>query len=169
MDDIPSNSKVLILGGGTGKILPHLKECRVVYVEKSGKMLDRASKKSAMDSVEFVNVDFLDWKINQQFDLVICPFFLDVFTSKNLSLVVEKIAALTAEGGTLIITDFQDTGRPYHQMMLLVMHVFFRIFSNLESRKLGDIENAVLRSGYEMISRRTFHKELVFSAVYQRQ
>lgn len=122
-----------------------------------------------MGSVEFAHADFLDWKSKYQFDVVVCPFFLDVFTPKNLRLVVEKIATMTAEGGTLIITDFQETGRPYHRMMLLVMHLFFRIFSNLESSKLGDIESMVIRGGYEMISRRTFRKELVFSAVYQRQ
>lgn len=169
LDDIPSNSKVLILGGGTGKILPHLKDCRVTYVEKSGKMLRQASERSGIGTVVFIETDFLDWKTDQQFDVVICPFFLDVFTPNNLCLVVEKIGNLTSKGGTLIITDFQATGRLHHRMMLLVMHLFFRIFSSLESRKLGDIESMVLSSGYEMISRKAFRKDWVFSGVYQLQ
>lgn len=169
LDTIAPESKVLVLGGGTGKILPHLRECHIVYVEKSDKMLGQASKRHGIGTVEFIHADFLAWKTDQQFDVVICPFFLDVFSEKNLDLILQKINAVRKANGQLIVADFQDSGRVDQKLLLRVMHLFFGLVSSLESHKLVAIEHRILQRSYFRRCYKTFRNELIFSAVYQHQ
>lgn len=168
LDRIPAGSKVLVLGGGTGKLLPKLKECEVFYVEKSTQMLERAKKREAIGRVHFIEADFLKWQTDQQFEVVICPFFLDVFTETNLKQVIQKIRALTTEHGQLIVADFQQTGQIQHGVLLTLMHWFFWITARLEGRKLMPINTHVLQHSYEIEDFSTFSKAFVFSAIYLR-
>ena len=62
LSEINENDQVLILGGGTGKLLEHIPFCdRVDYVEKSEKMIRIAKRRLVNRSVNFVNHDFLNY------------------------------------------------------------------------------------------------------------
>ena len=164
---IPANSKILVLGGGTGKLLTYLRESHVAYVEKAGKMIDKARERKGIGTVDFIRDDFLSWQTDQQFDVVICPFFLDVFTLKNLEQVLIKIRSLTTQDGKLIVTDFQQTDRIRHRILLKLMHWFFRITVRLEGRELAPINDCALKAGFEQKSYKTFREAFIFSSVYQ--
>ncbi len=131
-------------------------------------MLRRAKKRNELGRISFVNEDFLKWQTDQNFEVVICPFFLDVFTEANLKLVLNRIGDLADKGSQLIVADFQDTGRFEHRMLLKLMHWFFRIATRLEGRKLARIEHFILQEHYEVKARSTFRNGFVFSAVYQK-
>lgn len=125
-------------------------------------------RRKGIGPVDFIHADFLEWQTNQQFDVVICPFFLDVFTETNLQRVIQKIRELTVKEGQLIVTDFQDTSRFYHRVLLQVMHWFFRFFSGLEGRALCPIDDRIKQNHYDLKHKATFKQEFIFSAVYQR-
>lgn len=161
--EIPAGSSVLVLGGGTGKILSKLNKYEVVFVEKSFKMLKKAQQRKETKHVVFVHADFLEWQSHQQFDAVICPFFLDVFSEDNLNLILGKIRLLLTSKGQLMITDFYLSGLRSHRILLKIMHVFFRIFSSLESKKLKPIRKHVLQSGYQISEEKTWREGFIFS------
>lgn len=161
--EIPAGSSVLVLGGGTGKLLSKLKKCEVVFVEKSSKMLNMAQERTEKEHVIFVNADFLEWQSDQQFDAVICPFFLDVFSEDRLRSALNKIHALLKLDGHLIIADFGKTNVWQHRLLLHVMHLFFWIFSSLESKKLKPIKEYIIAAGFQLEEERDWYKGLIFS------
>lgn len=163
LNDIPSNSKVLVLGGGTGRILTDLEGNQVTYVEKSQKMLNRAKERQLKELVNFIHTDFLKWESDQQFDVVICPFFLDVFDEDNLNLVLDKMRSSLDSNGQLMVTDFEPSELKSYRLLLKIMHLFFRLFSSLESRRLKPIRQHILQSGFRIEAEKFWLNGLIFS------
>ncbi len=161
---ISPNDSVLILGGGTGRILKKLPVTqRIVYLDKSEQMVRRA-KKHSRASIEFVNEDFLSFSGDQEFSVIICPFFLDCFGKNSFSTVIDKVKGLLEPNGSLIVTDFQPGNKKWLVWMMLA---FFRIFAKIEARKLLDINQLVLSDGFKIEKEAFFHQKMIFSRVYR--
>ena len=166
LDRLEPADKVLILGGGTGELLEFLPKCqKVVYLEKSKKMLIRARKRSATNSTSFVQMDFLKGSLNESYDVIICPFFLDCFNEGNLHSVIFKCRQLLKKDGCLIVSDFQKTNS--NKPLLVVMHLFFRIFTAIDSSQLKEIDKEVLLGGFQKEEEKFFHRNQVFSRLYR--
>ncbi len=156
--------RLLILGGGTGKILTFLPVTqKVVFLDKSIKMINLARKRKTGANVDFVCQDFLSYETQETFDVIACPFFLDCFHENNLRLVVRKIKSILKPGGKLVVTDFRHNGNKW---MLLLMHLFFRWMAGLESKSLKDIHAILLESGLEVEKEFFFRSNQIFSRVY---
>ncbi|GAB4248716.1 MAG: class I SAM-dependent methyltransferase [Ekhidna sp.] len=165
LDRIKGNSVVLILGGGTGSLLQHLPECtHIDYVEKSGKMIELAKKRSSQN-VNFIHADFLDFETTDKYDFIVCPFFLDCFNESDLRIVLDKISELLCSRGSLLIQDF-DVSRT-SKLLSFCMHFFFRITTALDSRKLLPIRDIIVSSGFRELEIRALKKG-IFSAIYSR-
>ncbi|MEQ6121568.1 class I SAM-dependent methyltransferase [Reichenbachiella sp. MALMAid0571] len=172
---LDSASKILILGGGTGWILQELierkKGAEIFYVEKSSKMIELA--RSQFDSksrlnIHFIHSPFEDWKSEMDFDVVICNFFLDVFTQEKLNgCILPRLKSLLSPEGRLIVTDFQNKQNLFWQRLLLwVMHVFFGKVSRLESSKLTDLSTSLNPAGFVLEKEKLFYKQMIFSQIY---
>ena len=165
LNQIQSTDDVLVFGGGTGKFLQYVPNCKSLdFIEKSKKMIERA-KTVKSNNVSFINEDLLNWEIGSTYDVVICPFFLDCFNEKNLKTVLDKIQLSLKAGGKLIVTDFQSTDSNSFQLGL--MHLFFRIFTNLEARQLLDINQILIEKGLKPAEEKFFHRNRVFSRLYR--
>ena len=100
LQEITSEDQVLILGGGTGKLLEDIPVCeKLIFVEHSASMLGRARTRDCRVPVEFVQEDFFKFGTTVRFDWVICPFFLDCFREDNLVDAIKLIKALLQEDG----------------------------------------------------------------------
>ena len=73
---------VLILGGGTGKILlPVLHQCancQITFLDSSEAMVYRAKKRlngNKVSNVQFIVAPFETWTNDSNYDVVIAPFF----------------------------------------------------------------------------------------------
>lgn len=165
LDEIGETANVLIVGGGTGKILTSLPKCdQTTYLEKSSKMIARAKRKAPNGAVRFVEMDFLDFETTTRYDFVICPFFLDCFDDVGLAKILERIHQLLRNNGRLIVTDFQS--KPESTLMKS-MHYFFRAFSSLESKKLNDIHQFITQSEFQTEKEEFFYKNMIFSRLYR--
>ncbi|MBV6648001.1 MAG: class I SAM-dependent methyltransferase [Cyclobacteriaceae bacterium] len=163
---LPEHVNVLVLGGGTGRLLASLPMAsRVTYLDLSSKMLFKAKKRNK-SHVTFIQMDFLQWESTEKFDVIICPFFLDVFPEEDLSKALEKIKVLLDTGGQLIATDFRNNGRAFSRILLSVMHAFFRWTVAMKSRKLLDINFRIMEKGFKRQQIKLFRKGLIFSAEY---
>ncbi|MEQ9229903.1 MAG: methyltransferase domain-containing protein [Cyclobacteriaceae bacterium] len=158
---IKPNDRVLILGGGSGRILEWLPSCEVTYVEQSAKMLKRAKQRGAAN---FIQSDFMSWKAEQTFDWVICPFFLDCFPQDELTTCELKLMDILSQG-RLVVIDFAPAENKRQTFILKSMHVFFRLFAGLKSKKLIDINGHLLKSDFHQVE--YVKKGMVYSAVYQ--
>lgn len=169
---IKPGSKILILGGGTGWILKEIldrqTEVEINYVEKSAQMIELAKTACPNHNIEFVNLPFEEWHTEEKFDFILCNFFLDVFQSQNLrDQIIPKIKNLIAENGGLLVADFQVNKSIWQKLLLWVMHKFFNLFSNMESRKLIDLNELLISNRLKEASTSHFFKHMIFSRVYE--
>ena len=160
---IPVGSNVLIIGGGTGRLLNDFpEEVQITYIEKSGKMLKYARKRSSGE-IDFQHIDFLDYQPTHSFNFVVCPFFLDLFNPKLLNEVIKKIQNTLHPGGQLLVTDFS-----YRQSLLIsLMYKVFNVVSKISGGKILPIQNLLINSGFQLIESTTYLNGLVFSSRFQ--
>uniref|UniRef100_UPI00404AB701 class I SAM-dependent methyltransferase n=1 Tax=Fulvivirga sp. TaxID=1931237 RepID=UPI00404AB701 len=154
---IQTKTKILVLGGGTGAFLEYLEPYHhVTYLDLSEKMIEKAKQRKTVAQVDFANADFLNWETTKKFDAVVCPFFLDSFGQLEVEIIVEKIKNLLLDDGVLIVLDFQK-GTWIQNVVMNVMHLFFKVFANLKSTRLLDLHALVLRASFEEQSVQNFY------------
>jgi tRNA (cmo5U34)-methyltransferase len=139
LDQIKPGSTVLILGGGTGRILvPLLRqqpEVKVWYVEASAAMLKKSRDRlTGQREVIFIHGTEADLP-DQCFDVIILPFFLDMFEEPDLSGLCKKLLRTSKKGAVWLVSDFVDS-RPWHRLVLFVMYRFFNLLCKIKPRRL---------------------------------
>ena len=172
LPEIQEGSRVLVMGGGTGKILEWLfethNELNVVYVEAAEKMLEQTQKRQFPKAqVELILGTESDIP-SGSYDYIITNFFLDVFKPQKLESICQQLHSVLKTGGHLICTDFRETGKFRHQLTIALMHWFFRAVSGLESSKLQDLQAQLANTGFRLKDEKQYSGGLVFSGLYQK-
>jgi ubiquinone/menaquinone biosynthesis C-methylase UbiE len=174
---------VLILGGGTGwfllALLRTVRPRRVLYVEKSSKMLRYSRDLIATEAPELL--DHVEFRLGTEesltpsdglFELVVTNFFLDLFNTENSTAVAESLARNFAPKGRWLFTDFQLPARGilrwYALLLFKVMFTFFNVFSRMESRRPPDWERIFGRIGMKIHSGRSFYGSMIHSRLLVR-
>lgn len=157
--------RVLIVGGGTGRLLTHLLNCEVVYVELSLKMMTRAMRRQREVETIFLNEDFVKWETAERFDAVLTPFFLDVLNPGEIPAVLQKITGLLRPGGSLHVMDFQPSSL-WNNFLVSVMYRFFGILAGVKRSRLPAIHELVTEAGFECASYRPYLKGWIFYRSY---
>ncbi|GAB5525028.1 MAG: hypothetical protein Roseis2KO_29000 [Roseivirga sp.] len=171
LNRLPTEGRVLIIGGGTGWILKEVlrksPELRVDYVEASEKMISLAKDKTPENNyVNFIHGTEVSIPM-QQYDCIITNFFLDVFSGKNLLGVMGLFRQRLRTGGIWLCTDFRATSRMDHKFLIWLMHLFFRMFASLESKALLDFRPYFAQVNMELEVESEYRNGLIFSAVYR--
>lgn len=168
INNINQGTRLLIIGGGTGSILewlPENKQLKIDYVELSAVMLKKAKKRPQKgNSVTFLEQDVLD--VIGSYDIIIANFLLDCFNEKHLELVVNHLRKSLDKEGELYVTDFCPPSNKKQNLLLRLMHVFFRVTSRLESRRIKDIHQYILNARFKVNEEEVLFNQLVFSRVY---
>ena len=94
-------------------------------------------------------------------------FFLTktVVNQNNLERIVEQINRLLRPEGKLIVIDFEGENR-WHQLLITLMYLFFRLTTNIETDHLLKINAAILSKGLKMIHEEARIKGLIYSRTY---
>jgi ubiquinone/menaquinone biosynthesis C-methylase UbiE len=168
---IPDESKILILGGGTGKFLEALllkkPDVKVIYVEASSNMILRARSTVSDDRrVTFVYGTQDSIPNDLKADVIITPFFLDLFTDQSLKKVIATLKSASTLNGIWIATDFSQSDRISHRLLLWVMYRFFRIASRIESKQLPAWADHLSKAGRELEAK-TFKNGFVKTVLYK--
>ena len=83
LSQVRFGSSVLIVGGGTGKILKKLfaiPGIAITYVDASEEMINRAKDQVYNSECStFIHTKISEFNADDQFDYIITPFFLDLF------------------------------------------------------------------------------------------
>lgn len=138
-------AQILIVGGGTGELLAFcLKQyptVRITYVESSSKMIKLSEKRiSKQDKtrVEFQCKSIFDWDSEQQFDLVLLPFVLDLFSEINCHALLLKTKAILHKEGRLIVADFSNNPAKFQKALVGLMYLLFNSVGATERSKLPE-------------------------------
>ncbi len=148
---IPAGAKIVILGGGTGRILEYLYRSRpdihVTFVDASARMLARAKRRPRLPGIEFVHGTENSLP-EGRYDVAMAPFFLDMFPDERMSKVIAEVSRHLGGDSQWIISDFVDTNRWWQRAMLRVMFVFFRKTTGILTDQLPDWNKVMLNSGW---------------------
>ena len=169
---IRPKAKVFILGGGTGWILDHIvaaqPDCEIVFIDASARMIELARKKVAgKDSIEFIHGT--EENIGSgPFDVVLTPFFLDMFTAERLAVIVPMITKHLNREAVWLVADFSCLEKYWQRALLRIMYTFFRAATKIEAKSLPDWNLALTKGAWNKGESEKFYGEFIEAAVYRR-
>jgi len=148
---------VLIIGGGTGwvlgEVLRQRPRARILYLEASPRMqhqsqqwLQRHLPQHAAQ-VEFRLGTEAFLLPQEQFDVVLTFFFLDLFEPARLRKIVGRLRAALAPDGLWLLADFGPPKAWWHRLLLGLMYRFFGLTTGISARRRPPIEAELHRSG----------------------
>jgi ubiquinone/menaquinone biosynthesis C-methylase UbiE len=173
---IPLNSNILIVGGGTGWILEeiakiHNSGLNISYVEISSAMIDLSKKRNwKNNNVSFFHQSIENFHSGKQFDVIITPFFFDLFKRKKVEMLFYDLDKKLKKDGLWLYTDFIPEKYQIHlwqKVLLKTMYFFFGITSKVEARKLIDMD-FYFTKGYTKTSENWFYGRFIRAVVYQK-
>ncbi len=176
LQHIPANSKVLIVGGGTGWVLEelskiHNKGIEIIYVEKSSKMISLSKQKNIKNNiVEFINNGVEEFSPEKKFDIIFTAFLFDNFLPAKIEMVFSKLDQLLEPNGLWLYADFKNdktNSKWWQKFLLRTMYFFFKITCNIETQQLIDMTK-YFSSGYAKISENYFYSNFIKAIVYKK-
>jgi ubiquinone/menaquinone biosynthesis C-methylase UbiE len=171
---IPPNSKILIVGGGTGWVLEeltriHSSGLQITYVEISVNMMVRSKKRNIGNNhITFINDAIENVNLPADFDVVLTPFLLDNFTEQNLNKIFNSINTLLKPTALWLNASFQLTGKWWQPFLLQSMFVFFKILCSIEASKLPGINKLFEDADYQLLEEKSFFGEFIGTRVYRK-
>jgi SAM-dependent methyltransferase len=172
--------EILLLGDGDGRALERLltvaPSSRIVSVDASKAMLALAARRvppADQHRVTFVHADArtLDLQAGAH-DAVVTQFFLDCFTGREVTSVVERTAYATDRGSLWVYTDFaipeRGVRRVVARVIIAALYWFFRWRTGLSAMKLPPAEQVITNAGFRPIDEATFAAGLLRSVVFQK-
>ena len=180
LSHLSTQSTCLILGGGTGyflqKLLEENKTIHVTYVDASVKMIASAQKRitknlpNELHRVIFINACVEDF-IFENYDLIICNYFLDLFDDAYVTLLIERFKQHLKKDGLLYITDFSIPEKGFMhwsaKVGLKILYLFFKWTTNLPTQNLPAIDAIVKQKGFYILSVKSFLKGILKCTVYK--
>jgi len=174
---IPADSKILIVGGGTGWILEKIAEqysqgLEIDYIESSAKMLLLSQKKNCKsNTVNFIHKQIETCILSKQYDVIITPFLFDNFTGEAIHIAFQKMDASLVSKGLWLYVDFvskEEQTAFWQKILLKIMYLFFALISNVETNELIDMEPYFAKS-YRREYEAKYFQKFIRSTVYRKQ
>ena len=105
---------ILVIGGGgdntTLELLKNPEVTSITLVDISSVLLEKAKHRLkghlSQSKVKFKEVSFLNYATNLKFDGIICPFYLDLFTDKEVQENIKRFKDLLHPKGKVLVIDF---------------------------------------------------------------
>jgi ubiquinone/menaquinone biosynthesis C-methylase UbiE len=167
LNHLTSKNKLLILGGGTGWILPFILETnpalQIDYIDVSPKMIALAKGKVKDSRVRFI-VGTEENIPDKDYDCVITNFYLDLFDDAKLQSIVLHIKNFLQPGTSWIATDFVNE-KWWHKSLLTAMYQFFRITTGLQTLKLPFWEQGLRLAGGAQLEIKKYSRGFIKSTV----
>lgn len=174
LSHIKEGSSVMIIGGGTGKILVALDELNlgltVHYIEPSIKMLRKAQNQplSSRLKMNYINDRFENYRADDQVDVVCTFFFLDLFREEELSVIIDSIKNKLKIGAIWLHADFhlEKGSSAVNHLLVKMMLVFFKLTSNLSSNKLLRFVPYIEKTGLILKEEHYYKNRLIQSCLF---
>ncbi len=141
---IPDDATILIIGGGSGwllqQVLIQTSPKHILYVEASEKMLQKARQQTSAPSiVTFRHGTEASLQPDEQFDVIITPFILDLYPEPRLTQLMHRLHAALRPKGLWLFADFWPAEQKppmWQKLLAKSMYLFFGLLSNVQARHL---------------------------------
>jgi len=174
---------ILIIGGGTGKIIEAIQEhCNfkaLDYVDNSPNMIAYAEKHvqrhlpQLVEKINFHVADIFNYSSVTKYDAIVAPFVLDCFTNEQLSTLGDKLSVWSAPEGLLLFSDFHESGssgssRLLSRLITKSLYFMLNTICGLRVDKLPDFEHMFKNQPWILLDEHTFFLGMLKSSVYNR-
>lgn len=174
LDNLRDCRRILVLGDGDGRALPHLlaaaPSAHIDSVDISTRMLALAAARLSdrdHNRVTFITGDARTVALDGPYDGVVTAFVLDCFTPDDAARVVARVAGSLAPGAVWIHTDFTvpaaGLARLHAQAVVAVLYVFFRWRTGIDARVLPPVAPAFDAAGLAITATRSWRAGLITS------
>ena len=168
---IGKHAHILILGGGTGEILDQLAincpTARITFLDASDKMIKQAQQRAmGMHYVEFITSSVFDVMLNDVYDVVITPFFLDMFKAKKLDALFSLLSRNIRPGTLWLFADFIKSHKLTHKLLIKSMYIFFKLATGSKNLVIPDYGRHLEKSGFVLEKQLIFMNGLVAARKY---
>ncbi|MCF0058011.1 class I SAM-dependent methyltransferase [Dyadobacter sp. CY356] len=176
LSQILPDSRILIVGGGTGWILEeitkiHSSGLEIIYVESSLKMIELSKRRICENNdVTFINLPVEKYQSETQFDMIITPFFFDLFKKDKIQTLFSGISEKLKINGLWLYTDFipdKYQTKIWQKLLLKMMYLFFGVLSKVEASELVDMDFYYTEQ-YNKIYEGWFYGKFVRSISYKK-
>jgi ubiquinone/menaquinone biosynthesis C-methylase UbiE len=170
---IGPRDSVLILGGGSGKFLNDLLAIRpmiaVTYIEASSEMI-RLTRKTLHPKKNVTLIHGTENDIPEgPYDVVITNFFLDLFTNTGVEKLIKMVLEKLDVNGKWLVTDFENTKKISHRILLSLMYFFFRASGSISVKRLPEWFQLFMSAGLESRAEKTFKDGFVSARIFVRK
>lgn len=171
---------ILLLGDGDGRALARIlavaPSSLVLSVDASPRMLELASRRIPEADRNRVTLHCADARtvslLPQSIDAVVTQFFLDCFTSSEMTAIVNAVTPAVRSGGLWLFADFVlppgGARRVLASTVVSALYAFFRWSTGITARALPASEKAITRAGFVAVEDAVFVGGLIHSVVFTR-
>ena len=168
LGDVANARRVLALGDGDGRALAALlaaaPQACVDYIDISARMLVLARERSGREHVNYRCEDARVAPLpTAEYDLIVTHFFLDCFDETDLEPLIARLADAATPQARWLISEFRGNG-----WLVRALYFFFRIATDLRTRRLVDHHPLLNRHGFRLVRYQTAWRELLASELWER-
>lgn len=165
LSTIPDQAKVLVVGGGTGKIIDYLRELNkqleIDFVEQSANMICYAKKRKASHLlINFYHHSILDLKTTD-YDVILTNFFFDQFSHGHAQLILQHLKPKLRPNGTLIFSDFISTNHIWDILVTRLMFYFFQLTANISTNSFPPYNSIFSELGFRAVSSKNVSRNIL--------
>lgn len=175
LDLLPQNGEVLIIGGGSGRILPYLlaqkPRLRIHFVDSSKAMIALARGKLSEEQrpkVRFQLGTHKDLEAGRTYEAILCYFFLDLFKPQKKQQVFDLLLPHLQSGGLWLQADFLPAQSGYARFREKLMFLFFKLFSGIEADRITSDAHLFHSEDFDQKGISMFPGASIYACAYQR-
>ncbi|MFI5150360.1 MAG: class I SAM-dependent methyltransferase [Bacteroidia bacterium] len=175
-------NKILILGGGTGFLLPVLLRknpgAQICYLDISSAMISKARARVEKEfpqgsgQIDFICGSYSDLHSGFRAELIITPFVLDCFPKDELEIVIQTLSLNLIPGGKWLFVDFVKPvsilPRIFSFLLIRPLYAVFNLISGLGLKKLPDYAVIFNTYGFKLRAEAAYCASLVKARMYER-
>jgi len=174
---ILADSKILIVGGGTGWILESIAKIHpaglsITYIEISKKMVELAQKRNyKCNKVLFVQQAMENYILTEKYDVIITAFFFDNFKEEKAISVFNQLNNGLKNNGIWLFSDFiidKKNSTKWQNILLKMMYLFFKIATKIEAQDLFPMETIFKKSNYQNIFETYRYGKFIKAVTYKK-
>jgi tRNA (cmo5U34)-methyltransferase len=175
-----SHGSVLILGGGTGRILADMLKLgmgkKYIYVDISEKMISAAQQRVMRLKIPVPQIEFICGSVDaiagKKFSLVVTPFVLDCLDETEIGAAMQKLNAALAPGGKWLFADFHVPSGLMgfiSRAVVRALYFAFNVLCGLGIRKLPEFNRHFQQLGLSYAAEQVFLGGMLITRVYDKK
>lgn len=170
LSSLKKDSTILIIGGGTGEIIKSIDEkvsgCHLIYLDASEKMIQLAHRnKPRFNVVEFYQSSVFDYSSSQKVDIVITPYFFDLFSKSEILKIMKTIKPHLNPMAQWLNVDFVKAGF-WQKIQLGSMYLFFKLVAGVKNTSLVEMDEIFADFDFILVKQKCFFKPRITASLY---